>query len=100
MISRKRGARAQVRQCASHLAAFLSLPVTACALPLSTGAPQSASTVGKSNVGVTAYAEAPTVDLQAATDGQSGSDDEFSPAPAVTTEAAYGLTDRLDLELP
>ena len=88
-----------MRLCAHALLGSLSLALGACFLPLSTGAPQSASTVGKNQVGLTAYAEAPTVDLQATTDEPSSDDYDFSPLPTVTMEGAYGLTDNLDIEL-
>ncbi len=66
---------------------------------MSTGAPQSATTVGKGEVGLTAYAEAPTVDLQASSEDPYTGDYDYSPLPTMSVEAAFGLTDNLDLEL-
>lgn len=83
-----------------RLLALLALGLTGCILPLSTAAPQSATTVGKGRFGATLYAEAPTVDLLAAEDDP-GKDlaNALAPSPTMSLQVAYGLTDRLDLEV-
>lgn len=65
-----------------------------CFLPLSAGAPQMASTVGKGSYGTSLALEAPTLDL-------SGEDESLGVAPAAggTATFAYGVGDRTDLEL-
>jgi hypothetical protein len=72
-----------------------------CFLPVSTAAPQSATTVGKGNVGATLYGEFPTVDLLST---QTDDDDDsegygMAPLPTATFQLAYGITDKADLEV-
>ncbi len=78
-----------------------------CILPVSTGAPQPATTVGQGHIGLALSAEAPVLDLIADNKGSgSGSNnDDFtdsyaeSPAAASTLTLAYGFTDDTDLEV-
>lgn len=71
-----------------------------CYLPLGTAAPQPATTVGQGNLGASFHAEVPVVDLLATqTEDGGGSDYELSPFPTASLEVAFGLGDRLDLEV-
>lgn len=84
--------------------ALLFLP--ACFLPVATGAPEPATTVGRGNVGFSLHGEAPTLDLVAK---NRGSDDPpptdytssygEAPAAAARLTLAYGLGDDTDVEL-
>lgn len=78
------------------VAVFVPLGV-GCALPLSTAAPQSATTVGKGHGGVVAYAETPVVDLLA--NQQTPKDKVFADVHTATIQASIGLSDDLDLEM-
>lgn len=74
-----------------------------CFLPMTTAAPQTASTLGKGNFGATAYAEFPSVNLTAtAARGndpvQQGSNEIIAPSLTGVAQFSYGLTDSLDLE--
>ena len=73
-----------------------------CFLPVATGAPEPATTVGKGKVGIMASAEAPTIDLLA--NNKTGGNDYtdtygVSPAAAMRLTLSYGLTDDLDFEV-
>lgn len=86
-----------------HLA-LLSLFAAGCILPVSTGAPLPATTVGRGNVGGAFSAEAPTLDLIADNDdGATGSPSAVSygaaPAAAMTFTLSYGIGDNTDLEV-
>ena len=71
-----------------------------CFLPVSTAAPQSASTVGAGSAGVTMYGEFPTLDLLGTeTQATSEVDYAIAPLPTMTLAAAYGLGERLDVEV-
>lgn len=76
--------------------AVVVLVGSGCFLPLSASAPQSATTVGARQAGVTAYVEFPSPDL-----GGTISDREMKISPSLSgvAQVAYGLTDTLDLEL-
>lgn len=63
-----------------------------CFLPVATGAPQPATTVGRGRWGGGLHAEAPAVNLLAK-DSQ-----EFSPAAAGVATVALGITEHTDLE--
>lgn len=86
-----------------HLA-LLSLFAAGCILPVSTGAPLPATTVGQGRVGVAITGEAPTLDLIADNDdGSTGSPSAISygaaPAAAMTFTLSYGLGDNTDIEV-
>jgi hypothetical protein len=74
-----------------------------CFLPVATGAPEPATTVGKGHIGAMASAEAPTLDLIA--NSGSGASVDYtstygeSPAASMRFTLSYGLTDDVDLEL-
>lgn len=73
-------------------------------MPVSTGAPLPATTVGRGNVGGAFSAEAPTLDLIADNDdGATGSPSAVSygaaPAAAMTFTLSYGIGDNTDLEV-
>jgi hypothetical protein len=76
-----------------------------CILPVSTGAPMPATTVGKGRIGGAISGEAPTLDLIADNDenNTTGSPSAISygaaPAAAMTFTLSYGLTDTTDLEV-
>ncbi|MBK9072807.1 MAG: hypothetical protein IPL79_17670 [Myxococcales bacterium] len=76
------------------IAVGLVVALGGCFLPLSAGAPQMASTVGKGSYGTSLALEAPTLDL-------SGEDGSIGVAPAAggTATVAYGVGDRTDLEV-
>lgn len=85
---------------------FALLLLPACFLPVATGAPESATTVGRGNTGIALNGEAPTLDLVAKNRG--GSNDTLptdytssygeAPAAAVRLTLAYGLGDDTDVE--
>ncbi|HUJ63724.1 MAG TPA: hypothetical protein VLX92_34730 [Kofleriaceae bacterium] len=83
---------------------YLGLLVLAgCFLPVGTGAPMPATTLGRGHFGVAISAEAPTVDLVAEDKGSNASTDYTSsyagaPAAWLSFGMAYGLTDDTDLE--
>jgi hypothetical protein len=75
-----------------------------CILPVSTGAPLPATTVGQGNVGFALSGEAPTLDLISDQDNkQAGSDNAVAygaaPAAAATLTFSYGITDETDVEV-
>ncbi len=75
-----------------------------CILPVSTGAPMPATTVGKGRIGGAMSAEAPVLNLIAEDpDGNSDPDNAISygaaPAAAFNFTLSYGLTDSTDLEV-
>jgi len=83
--------------------ALLLLP--ACFLPVATGAPEPATTVGKGKVGVAITGEAPTLDLIASNTGSGSQDTDYtstygeSPAAAMRLTLGYGLGENTDVEL-
>lgn len=75
-----------------------------CILPVSTGSPLPATTVGQSKVGFAMSGEAPTLDLISDQDNkQAGNSDAIAygaaPAAAATLTFSYGLTDDTDVEV-
>jgi hypothetical protein len=74
-----------------------------CFLPVATGAPESATTVGKGNLGLSLSAEAPTIDLiaQKNENGVNDYTDTYgeSPAAAMRATLSYGITDTTDIEV-
>ncbi|MEZ4364836.1 MAG: hypothetical protein R2939_00950 [Kofleriaceae bacterium] len=73
---------------------IVGLPgLAGCFLPIATGTPQPATTVGEGRFGGAMAAEMPAVNLIA------DDPDEISPAAAGTFTLAYGLTDHTDVEL-
>jgi len=82
--------------------ALLLLP--ACYLPVATGAPESATTVGRGHIGVSANGEAPSLDL-IASNGSGGNSNDYtstygeSPAAAMRFTLAYGLGEDTDIEV-
>jgi hypothetical protein len=87
------------------LLAFICTAFAAgCILPVSTGAPLPATTVGKGNVGFALSGEAPTLDLIADQDNQQGGNADAiaygaAPAAASTLTFSYGITDDTDIEV-
>jgi hypothetical protein len=81
----------------------LLLLLPACYLPVATGAPESATTVGAGHVGFAMNAEGPSLDLIAKNHGSG--DDSYtstygdSPAAAARLTLAIGLADNTDLEI-
>jgi len=77
----------------------------ACYLPVATGAPESATTVGRGHVGVSLSGEAPTLDLIANNTGSGSGDYDYTssygeaPAAAMRLTLAYGLGDNTDIEV-
>jgi hypothetical protein len=77
----------------------------ACYLPVATGAPESATTVGQGHLGVSINGEAPTLDLIANDTGSGSGDFDYTssygeaPAAAMRLTLAYGLGDNTDLEV-
>jgi hypothetical protein len=84
-------------------AALLCLLAAGCILPVSTGAPMPATTVGKGKIGGAISAEAPTLDLIADNDDNANGSGAVSygaaPAAAATFTLSYGLADHTDLEV-
>lgn len=75
-----------------------------CILPVSTGAPLPATTVGQGKVGFALSGEAPTLDLISDQDNkQAGNSDAIAygaaPAAAATLTFSYGLTEDTDVEV-
>ncbi len=74
-----------------------------CILPVATGTPMPATTVGQGNFGFAVTGEAPVLDLIAdSTDGTEADFDELhgaAPAAALTLTASIGLGETTDLEL-
>jgi hypothetical protein len=87
-----------------YLAFVYAALAAGCILPVSTGAPLPATTVGKGNVGFAISGEAPTLDLISDQDNQSaGNSDAIAygaaPAAATTLTFSYGIADDTDLEV-
>jgi hypothetical protein len=86
-----------------HLAVGLFV-LSGCILPVSTGAPMPATTVGQGRIGFAMSGEAPTLDLIADNDEENntGSPSAVSygaaPAAAATLTLSYGLGDNTDIE--
>lgn len=83
---------------------FALLLLGGCILPVSTGAPLPATTVGQSKVGFALSGEAPTLDLIADRDNQDPNNQGAvaygaAPAAAATLTFSYGLTEDTDLEV-
>jgi hypothetical protein len=83
---------------------WLCMLASGCILPVSTGAPMPATTVGKGRVGAAMSGEAPTLDLIADNDENNtmGADPiayGAAPAAALTVSLSYGLGDDTDLEV-
>ncbi len=74
-----------------------------CILPVSTGAPLPATTVGKGRIGFAISGEAPTLDLIADNDDEDPDAGAVSygaaPAAAGTMTLSYGLGDNTDIEV-
>lgn len=85
--------------------AVLCLFAAGCILPVSTGAPLPATTVGKGNWGAAVSGEAPTLDLIADNDDNADAPDNSAiaygaaPAAALTFTLSYGLGEDTDLEV-
>ncbi|HEY5949532.1 MAG TPA: hypothetical protein VIV40_28755 [Kofleriaceae bacterium] len=82
--------------------ALLCLFAAGCILPVSTGAPMSATTVGKGHIGGAVSGEAPTLDLIADNDNSSSTSAVSygaAPAAAMTFTLSYGLGEDTDLEV-
>jgi hypothetical protein len=83
--------------------AWLCLLAGGCILPVSTGAPMPATTVGKGRVGGAISGEAPTLDLIADNDDNATANTAVAygaaPAAAMTLTLSYGLADHTDLEV-
>ena len=83
----------------------LAVALSGCILPVSTGAPLPATTVGQGKVGVAIAGEAPVLDLIANNTGSGGGSNSYtstygeSPAAAATLTFAYGLGPDSDLEI-
>jgi hypothetical protein len=73
------------------------LALAGCYLPVATGTPQPATTVGAGKFGVGFSGEAPTLDLTA---GTSDFNDSYAEAPAAAgkIEGAYGVAEHTDVE--
>jgi len=74
-----------------------------CFLPVATGAPEPATTVGRGHAGVALSGEVPTLDLIAKKDGSTPTNytDTYgeSPAAAARLTLSYGISDDTDLEV-
>jgi hypothetical protein len=74
-----------------------------CFLPVATGAPEPATTVGHGKAGIALSGEAPTVDLIAKKDNSTPAEytDTYgeSPAAAMRATLSYGITDDTDVEV-
>src|SRR6185295_18585169 len=76
-----------------------------CILPVSTGAPQPATTVGQGHIGVALNGEAPVLDLIAKDTGSGSGSNGYtstygeSPAAAGSLTFAYGIGPDTDLEI-
>lgn len=77
--------------------AATALALAGCYLPVATGTPQPATTLGPGRFAVSFAGEAPTLDLTA---GTTDFNDSYAEAPAAAGrfEAQYGLAPRTDLE--
>jgi hypothetical protein len=78
--------------------AALAVLCGGCILPMSTGAPLPATTVGQGHFGLAASWEAPVLDLIAEDSSVSGVNYGAAPAAAGTFTVSYGLGDNTDLE--
>lgn len=78
--------------------ALACVVLSACILPVSPSAPQSAQTVGKGRFGASLYGDFPSLDLLAEGDNL---DDLRGAAPAATMQlaVAYGVGDNTDIEV-
>jgi hypothetical protein len=83
--------------------ALACLLASGCILPVSTGAPMPATTVGKGRIGGAISGEAPTLDLIADNDEDAGPNTAVAygaaPAAALTFTLSYGLGEDTDLEV-
>jgi hypothetical protein len=66
-----------------------------CVLPLTSAAPQSATTVGRQNLGVTGYVEFPSTNLAAS---RASAALPITPFINGVVQGAYGVADNIDLE--
>lgn len=88
-----------------HIACLLALVAAGCILPVSTGAPLPATTVGKGHLGFALSGEAPTLDLISDNEdsNQTGSTSAVSygaaPAASATMTVSYGIGDNTDIEI-
>lgn len=88
-----------------HAVLACALFASGCILPVSTGAPLPATTVGKGKLGFALSGEAPTLDLISDNkdSDQTGSANAVSygaaPAAAATMTLSYGIGDDTDLEI-
>src|SRR5262245_30097764 len=88
----------------NKLLALGGVGLAGCILPVSTGAPMPATTVGRGNIGGSMQAEAPVLDLLADEDNTSASTGDpirygAAPAAALGFTVSYGLGDNTDVEL-
>src|SRR5262245_16829627 len=82
------------------LAFVLATMTSGCFLPLGTGAPQSARTVGHGELGLSIHGEAPTIQLEPETATTATSQPvAVASGASMDLGLAYGITDNLDLEL-
>ena len=79
------------------------LSLGGCFLPVATGAPEPATTVGHGKAGIELSGEAPTLDLIAKKDGTTPTEYTNtygqSPAAAARFTLSYGITDDTDIEV-
>lgn len=77
--------------------AIAAVALAGCYLPVATGTPQPATTIGTGRVAAGFAGEAPTLDLTA---GTTDFNDSYAEAPAAAGrfEVAYGLRERTDVE--
>jgi hypothetical protein len=83
------------------LLALTSL-LAGCFLPMATGAPETARTVGSGNFGASFHAEVPTLNLTAEEDDLAEATADhvaIAPAGALSLGVQYGVSDSVDLEL-
>ncbi len=82
---------------------WLCLFAAGCILPVSTGAPMPATTVGKGRIGGAISGEAPTLDLIADNDDNADANTAIAygaaPAASMTLTLSYGLGEDTDLEV-
>lgn len=88
-----------------HVLWLYALAGAGCILPVSTGAPLPATTVGRGNWGAAVSGEAPTLDLIADNEDNGDAPDTSAiaygaaPAASLTFTLSYGLGDNTDLEV-
>ena len=81
-------------------AGLLAVLATGCILPVATGTPMPATTVGKGKIGVAMSGEAPVLDLIAdSTDESFENLHGSAPAAALTTTVSIGLGESTDVEV-